>query len=283
MKTKKTLHIITTFTLATFLTLLLVHSCTKKEESDNTQNEEDSKIAPLRPAELIPDIKNSQDSDEEEAIPVPIVFAGCPEDAFCTEEYGKLKDSLLKMLRKIPSSKSNTEELNNFKKSSGIPISVWQKKEPEKSDIAVAWTSFCKNHQEKGVLIGGIFSKNITDINSERYTLDTVHVMFGPSSIITYKIPAKSLPIKVEDNKLIFIEELDGLYYGFAISDKGDLEIINPDRPEFFPQEIECPKYLTDAVKEHPLDPSIHTGFSCRKIYKKGDSAGVIILLPVSC
>src|SRR5690606_18641828 len=74
-------------------------------------------------------------------------------------------------------------------------------------------------------------------------------------------------PLYISNKKLVYMLDLEGEYYGLAIARDGAVTMLEPIKPERFPENIKCSEEMQKAFETLQSPANLYKGISCRAIW----------------
>lgn len=271
-----------------FLTLQFTFALSAQEVENNSASQTTTQSEPV-PA--TPDLSqyNEENGENKEWGPhiVDHLYKGCPTNALCSKETGETLDQLKNLLSK----KYTLNELNQFKQKWGMPFEVWgltSELKIQKTD-AYHWQSQCQGHNLEGMKIyqSGLLIKNINDLtkleSSNQIQVRKGLLFNNPKSIVPIVIQRADAPLYFENQRPVFVQEFEGLFYGMRIEKNGDITLIDQSRPDKMPEVVSCPKELVQEYRNQKYPGNLYSGFYCQNIYDISTKKSMTLLIPRGC
>lgn len=214
---------------------------------------------------LFPQILTAQTIRNFEEIP------GCPINTYCTEEQGLALLEWEKRLAQI--------EKNKYKNSSQKTFPLLILKTKDKN--FVQWKSGCRIHNPKNpnkriYKTLGLFQKTIDDQG-----FDPIKV-YHSDKAYTYYVPYQAKPLFIKNEKLVFLQEYNDIFYYIMIGKNGDIKVQNQPltlikkAQRLAIENVKCPDKLS-------IDESKHSQTYCEKILDLDTNKLKLIQYPFSC
>lgn len=209
---------------------------------------------------------------------------GCPGGSRCSKKTGEMRKGWQELLKKKP---RRLNQLETFRREKGIPLSVWSYGQKELADGLVQWNSPCPTHnqeEQEKIFLSEVVAPDFTAIENRKEIIIRQTVLRdGNGKFHTYPVIRGEAPLYLSQGKMIYNLDYEGDYYALAISNNGKVQLVNPIRPERFPENTTCSPDLLEAFKKLPNIPNLYQGASCTSIWDVEAKAFRTIILGWSC
>ena len=213
---------------------------------------------------------------------------GCPINSKCTKESGIKRNKWISALKKVPISAKNQTLLNKLKNKNGIPLTMWGNSKILKNKAIISWQSDCRRHNTPNnkFLKAQIFLKSMNQLKKFKNIIPRYAYLLKNDHTIKYTIPIKEIPTHIENNKLIFLQEIDSEYYTTSISKKGTIKVVPYNKkmkkmPS--PEEIKCPNLLINQFEKDYKNYDLFEKFFCERLWDSSQKKYHTLLLGWSC
>lgn len=216
---------------------------------------------------------------------------GCPANSECSPEMGKLYKRWTDTLNNFGKEKEGHRLLEKFRQNNGVPFEIWTTKEADPKEGLVYWDSPCEEHNLEGKPhygIGFAMIKSLKDLkkleDQKKIFLRTLTLSEGKGkSVTTYKTLRGETPLYIENGNLIYQKMDEGVSYGLSVGLNGDLKVVTTTTPKEFPQSVDCPQELIEAVKKISSPENLYSGHYCQRTWNASDKIFNTLMVGWSC
>jgi hypothetical protein len=197
---------------------------------------------------------------------------GCPTNAECSADYGKVRQVWRKSLEQLLINRevNVASTLERVRQEVGMPLSIWVKAAGAQDQSLSTWNSSCRRHNlETGeVFWGELMAKNLNDRNEQDQPFMYNRLALEHSGQARLMRTLRdSLPSMIIDDQLYFTYGEAGIYFGLLIDLQGELKIINPLTIEHQAREVPCPENLKAQLESWPHFSLVFERSYCRAIW----------------
>ena len=169
-------------------------------------------------------------------------------------------------------------------------MTFWISKKDVDPKEMLLWNSPCKMHQkvQPQILMAELFTANLTTyLKKKNITPLGEHaVVTKGKKQISFNIPVKEFPSMIYQGKLIFLREVEGIFYYLSIGEKGEMAIFDPPEKILNRQEAyapPCPNNHGEFTNKHPLSKKLYASFYCRMIWNADSKKFVPVYFGDTC
>lgn len=215
---------------------------------------------------------------------------GCPTNSECSPEMGKRYQRFAEAVKEVEKNPRGFEYLDSLRKKSGIPFDLWTTEKAKAKEDIIIWDSPCRQHNledQKKIGIGLAMATDfipLTKFEAEEkiYLRRLYRFQKGkdPETFYTFR---GDTPIYFEDDRLVFKRMIEGHYYGVAVDNKGQVNVVNTTVPVDFPRSIDCPQEFLNSMKKITQPENLYSGVYCQKTWNKSTKDFETVLIGWSC
>ncbi len=211
-------------------------------------------------------------------------FKGCPENSSCSKKTGLKRKKWISTIKE-----NNLKKLNQFKRQNGIPIGFWLAPKKEMPKDLIYWQSPCAHHDRQtfSLKIAELFSPHFSSLvklkkKEENVFIEQTFTFDKNKKIIKYYLPSGEYPLMTDGQKIYFIREEEGHFYGLDLDRNGKFTIIETFKTRLLPEEVSCPKALLKEMKEKSHH-QIYLSYFCKAIWNKTEKNVQTFIFGWSC
>ncbi|MBL6988672.1 MAG: hypothetical protein ISR65_02800 [Bacteriovoracaceae bacterium] len=196
----------------------------------------------------------------------------CPRGSICNKKTAQLYRGWINQLKNLKEDGPN-QHIEIFKDKYGIPFKVWKKKskQQDKDLSIISWHSICRHHLDKegktDLFRAEIFIKNLSTPLPKNIFIEKAYLLLGDGKVTTYFIPRNERPMLIKNDKLTFIDEVDGIYYSVQIAPDGNFTVVPAIIDDHSLTKAKCPPKLVELFKQKPQMKNIYSRYSCNNIW----------------
>ncbi len=216
---------------------------------------------------------------------------GCPVNSSCTQALGAARESFVSVLKST--SDKSAKALGRVITTTGVPMPVFVATASAthttnyNNPNFIIWDSPCENHRmtHESVYPAEAIVKSMRDLKSLKEARPgLILVMPAKGSIKSFDTPRDHTPRYMDNDKLYFLLEEVGNYYGLAVTSKGDISAVDLSSDYPAPDHVSCPSELTSVYDQLPQDRRVaFSHYFCRSIYNTKTKLRELALLAWSC
>lgn len=230
---------------------------------------------------------------------------GCPENSECDPVMGHQMrgwKTLTKRLALLPPQKSAeaSRELEEFRKSRGIPVEFYTNKKSQQGFRPLFFHSHCREHnpkvQENRILKGVAFLKGLSSEKATVWRDQTqIEVPVGellipqpviayfPSGKTTYALPIDDQPLFIRDKALHVLREEEGFFFVLRVTSEGEWSIPTVDLTNLSSWEDKRESTACPVAKDEKKPPKEFNLSFCKSIWNEDLKKTVVVKMHVGC
>lgn len=221
-------------------------------------------------------------------------YPGCVENSLCSVDSGRharrWSQLTLKLLaqKKRDKNFSPIADIEKFRKKFGLPLDFISRKVAMKSFSPMLWESSCNSFRARSkrgpLMIGRSFVRSLKKGSGEIIRNHETHSVpigeiFQPAPILLVEIgkkwpehtqyygPYNEHPIALMQGNLLYVRDMEGIYYYLSVSPSGLLRVKAPLKLEQqTPVAIPCPIKMQQVLQKYPQYQNYFSGISCKQL-----------------
>ena len=228
-------------------------------------------IKPILPLTLL---LLSSSPEQHRGLGVPR-HAGCPGNALCSQEAGKLRQKWKEVLFRSRNNPKRTLQLEGFRLRYGIPLESWTLPE-KKPPTGAHFDSPCPGSPW---MLSEIFAPDMNKLPKK--TFPRQGYLLRGKKIEALILPRGDVPLYEQKKRLYYNREFEGEYYGISIGINGDIRMekpVTPLKPYEYPQVTACPQKLLEQFTKNNHISRPDSAPRCLKLPGTGKESLILLL-----
>lgn len=209
---------------------------------------------------------------------------GCPSNSKCSKKIGIIRHQLLGIAKS--GDKDKIKKMRSFISSYGILLPVWGREKAQKNNDLILWDSSCKAHNKEkleSMKLVEVFSKNLNSLDKEKDLFIPRAIMADRKSKRVRSVIRGDAPILIDGDDLIYIQEIEGFYFGLRLDIKGNIRIEDAPKVSNYPSEVRCSDEVTKELLSLSPVKHLYQGAYCKIVWNKKSKKYETLALGWSC
>ena len=209
---------------------------------------------------------------------------GCPSNSQCSKKIGIIRHQLLGIAKSNDGNK--IDKLRSFISSYGILLPVWGRESAQKNKELILWDSSCKAHNKEkfeSMKLVEAFSKSLNSLKNEKDLFIPRAIMVDRKSKRVRNVVRGDAPILIDGDDLIYIQEIEGFYFGLRLDSKGNTQIEDAPKVTNYPSEVRCSDEVTKELLSLAPVEHLYQGAYCKIVWNKKSKKYETLALGWSC